>query len=488
MKYIDRSPSPQRMDGVTPVHGPLRVNPLLALAVVLLIVCTLAVMAPGIAPALPLVFLNVAVLFAAKRALAPAVTAPALYFAIFLSFNGLAGFVFSNSLSEARGSGAVYQVLTPNQTLDTALLFFLASTLICLGAIVGYRFLNAEIRSFDVFSSLKFEGLQRMIPLILFAATLVLGGIVMAVGPAELLQRESYLLATRPGIITILTIASMGMIIALGVVLAGKNRSHRWFAFLLLLLFASYFISLGSRRLALIPILVMAGYILAGGRFNMRLVSLSVLSGGLLLALPLHFRQHDTHGLLPYLQSLRSFVFDSESIEANINNVLVGFRIVGLTAFDRPAIPWSTFLTSVNPLPGELANWYEISNALRINIYSPYGAIGEIGNRGWAFTIFWFLLFGIALGVMQRYNMRLLINSKYRIIGLLILGILAIAAIQSTQYNLRTEMRLIYYVIFLLVAAGSAGLYLRSRPPQSQPGSRIRPKINGRFLRGGSSR
>jgi len=107
-------------------------------------------------------------------------------------------------------------------------------------------------------------------------------------------------------------------------------------------------------------------------------------------------------------------------------------------------------LTSINPSPGFLTDWYVIYKKLRINHYAPFTGIGEVFSYPY-FAFFFYFFIGMFFAHSEKIIQRLFINRK-AIIGF-ILFLLTVAFIPySFEYNLRSSVRFIYYAMFFMIA------------------------------------
>jgi hypothetical protein len=159
------------------------------------------------------------------------------------------------------------------------------------------------------------------------------------------------------------------------------------------------------------------------------------------------------HGLLPHLEGLGTFVWDLQVFATSANNVLAGFKISTLTAFTQPTIPLDALWVSINPVTGNTAGWYEIARTLRLNQFTPYSAIGELGNYGPAVFAAVFAGIGLLLGVAQRLNDLLFREQLWKLVGVAALGLTFVFVIQFAQYNLRSNMRYLYLMLLIQIAA-----------------------------------
>jgi hypothetical protein len=129
-------------------------------------------------------------------------------------------------------------------------------------------------------------------------------------------------------------------------------------------------------------------------------------------------------------------------------NLLIGYGVIGRTAFDIPPINQADFLVSVNPLPGGLSGWYQIADDHRLNLFTPMAALGELGNLGWPSVIGYCGTVGFVLAYLD-LRVRGLMERGRQLHGLLLLALTVLFTVLSTGYNLRTATRMLYYALAL---------------------------------------
>lgn len=421
---------------------------------------------------LPLGLANIWAMYAVRGRLGPLISSPAYYFSGFMFVMGLFGALLANRLAGAGGTSGANYVLPDDMVALTGNLFLAASVIVLVGAWLG-RGEPGRSRG-DAAALLDFGDLTRHPGLIVAIGAAEVALLVGASGIGPLLNRPTYLFSTSSSIFeTALQMVTLGVLVAVGLVAFGTRGSLRWIAILLIATIAAFFVSLGTRRLALVPILLLFSAVLVRrGRIPVLGSVVAVVASLLSLTLPLTFRSQPTHGLIPHLRSVSGVAFGPEQVETNLNNVFVGFRITALTAFEQSPIPMHYFAVSVSPLPGAALGWPVISRSLRLNAFTPYSAIGEIGNHGFLFAAIYFLALGIVLGLIQRGVSTLLRQGWTRIFAVVILGVLFLFVVQSTEYNLRSTIRYVYLAggLTLLLFAVDA---LRGRRAPAEPALRI---------------
>jgi len=122
----------------------------------------------------------------------------------------------------------------------------------------------------------------------------------------------------------------------------------------------------------------------------------------------------------------------------------------------EPNLPLEFFFTAVNPMPGVLTNWYEISKSVRLNEFAPYSSIGELYLYG-NFIAFGFAMF---IGVILRLTDYFFSKSRGQLIAIFLYFIVMLLSAYFWQYNLRSFSRIIYYFVFLyLFYLGTKALF-----------------------------
>lgn len=167
--------------------------------------------------------------------------------------------------------------------------------------------------------------------------------------------------------------------------------------------------------------------------------------------LSLRFNGDDGHGLIPYL--LLPFNKPEIIIENTFFNIYYTliFGVFGtFKTLSKYPEGYNYLLTSFNPLPGGMTDWYLIYKKLRINPYAPFTAIGEIFSFPYIAAVFYFFL-GFYFSHSEKKIFYYLNGKKF--IGAFILFLLTCAFIPySFEYNLRSSVRFIYYsIIFMII-------------------------------------
>ncbi len=156
------------------------------------------------------------------------------------------------------------------------------------------------------------------------------------------------------------------------------------------------------------------------------------------------------HGLIPYLNI---FFKNPEVIYKNtLFNIYYTF-VYGFIATSETIKLYhenmGNLITCINPMPGNLTDWYSFSQRMRINIYAPYTSIGELAK----FPIFSFIYY-VFLGYYFSYcdfHIKYFIQAKKLLVPAITIILLLLFIMFSFEYNLRSSIRYLYYSAFILM-------------------------------------
>jgi hypothetical protein len=379
-----------------------------------------------------------------RSRLAPGILSPVILAVGTLVALAVLGQLFYKDVVGTPGGAGIRLDLSPRLMLDTSKLLLLSASSLLAGATIGLLGQSpsgpARLRRIELGDGRR-AALQAacLVPLVLILAT-------YGIGP--LVQRPVYLLTNYGGgLASVGTQLGLGAVIALGYLVASERGLRRILPALSCVAYLTVFFALGSRRLALVPLLFAIGVFAAslGRRARVGLI-LAAIASLYLVRLPLFLRAQPRHGLLPYVESLPAFLGASIGWDAVFLNVLVSFAIIGVTAYAQPAIPGHDLFVSLSPLPGGMAGWYQVAPQHRLNIYTPYAAVGELGNAGYATVIAYFAVVGLLLALLDR-RVRALLRDGRQAHALAIVGLTGLFCLFTVQYNLRASTRMLYYAV-----------------------------------------
>jgi hypothetical protein len=388
-------------------------------------------------------------------------------------------------VADAKGGGAIRIHLDEVTAERTQFLILMSAASLLLGAILVVLLTGraGDIRQVSL-RALHLESRSRK--LIVLAAPLPLLLLVVGFGPDRLVRRNLYI-ETHVGsspLTSLGTSLSVAMIVGLGY-LWGTRTSRIWVT-ILTFGYTLAFLGLGSRRLALIPILFALGVFAAlpNRRSRWLLAGTAVLSV-YLVGLPLAFRGLPAHGIAPYLDALPDIMRSEHPWAATGRNLLIGFALIGQTAFGLAAFPKADIAVALNPLPGGPAGWYDIADSHRLNIYTPTAGLGELGNAGWEMAILVCLMLGAVLAYVDVRSKRLMARDK-QLFGLALVLLGALFLLLITQYNLRSATRMLYYAVALDVLATTLIMRTRSKVTQRPGEAGLLAGAGGAHYRKGS--
>lgn len=329
-------------------------------------------------------------------------------------------------------------------------------------------------------------------PKLLALATLPVVALIYGTGPLTLLHATAYLEHTGPAFAVSLghAFGSVGVLVC-GYFCFDKRQSGalRLIAALIASAYEVIFFATATRFFAFALPLMFVGGLLSGAWSSRQQkigVALMVIVAIFALELPLGLRGLPEHGLVPglaYVIHQPALVFGSPD---PINNFLFGAPLTLYVADEVGRIPVSDLVVSLSPMPSQLNNWNAVAPSLRLNIYTPYSALGELLNQGWLLYVFVMGLFGAGFVVAEAIALKA--SAIRRGLGqLIVYGAAALFVVQSTEYNLRSSARLVYYaiaVVFVLSTVLEALMLHRafSLDPAVGVGERAEPVKLGETL------
>lgn len=360
-----------------------------------------------------------------------------------------------------------------------------------LGAAVGWRNLPTAGHR-----SRRSSGVDRLVGRMTSARVAVVGVVILGVaimgyGPSSLLTRESYLTHEYRNLLIIGdTLAPVFIFIMWAV--TGIRRSRRLLAVAIVLsaAFGTFYLARASRNLGLLVLLSGLGYILGSwsGRRTWRnvggLVLVAMVSVGALVV-PLQLRGTQGHGLDPYLEALgggglattlESGVRDAARLSSN---VLSGIAVTSESRLLE--VEWSDLVVQLNPLPGGVAGWYDIVDTYRLSPFVPANMPGTLLAFGVPVASVTYLAAGYVMARMDAWSRRE--RAWSFLVGSAISLLLALFAIVSLQYSVRSSVRYIWYGV-----TGTSAAVVLARIRRGRVGDvRYRPAARAVGLRHGVS-
>jgi hypothetical protein len=357
---------------------------------------------------------------------------------------GLLGAALYSGVANAEAGGGARVQLSEADTASTFILMTIAAASVLVGGLLTVTAMPRIVKS----GSYKVE-LPKAAYSWLLLGSLAPLVILAAARGTDIFARQYYIAEAVQdgGLAGLAGQLAIAATIALGYLVMATKGGARFFSSLILISYVGIFFGSGSRRLAMIPILVMVGVFLA--RRTRATGAMLVASGALslyLIRLPLYLRALPEHGILPYIQHFPGFFDYGVGWDSIGRNVLISFGIIGATAYQQPSIDNDIFWTSINPATGAAAGWYEYADRMRINIYTPYAGVGELGNHGMGYVIVYFFVAGIILALGDRAVMRFM-ERGHGVLSLALVGLAGLFYLYSIQYNLRSSTRMLFYGI-----------------------------------------
>lgn len=409
-----------------------------------------------------------------RHRLAPLVFSPVAFVTLGLYGMGVLGAALYASVANAEAGGGARVELSEADTVSTFVLMSIAAASVLAGGLLTAYGLPRIPRTAAAF---KVELPSSSYGWLLLGSFVPLAVLIGSRG-TDVLSRPYYIAEAVQdgGIAGLAGQLAIAATIALGYLIAAAKGGARFLSLMILASYIAFFFGSGSRRLAMIPILVMVGVFLARRtRMTGLLLAASAALSLYLIRLPLYLRALPEHGILPYLEHFSGFFEYGVGWDSIGRNVLISFGIIGATAYQQPAIDRDVFWTSINPATGSAAGWYEYADQMRINIYTPYAGIGELGNHGMAYVVLYCFAAGIILALGDRAVIRFM-ERGHGVLSLALVGLAGLFYLYSVQYNLRSSTRMLFYgiaagIVLELISKSLA----RKRDVMSSPRLQARP-------------
>ncbi len=267
-----------------------------------------------------------------------------------------------------------------------------------------------------------------------------------------ILYASTYLERTGPPIAFKVgrALGAVGLIVCGHVFFANRELRRKIAAVVITVGYASIYLGTDTRFLALVVPLFCLGGLLTG-RWSTRQRATALVISGLaafvMIQVPLALRAEPNHGLIAsvhYLFHDPGLLFSSP-----VNDILFGAPLTLYVAHDVPPLPAHELVTSLSPLPSFLTDWAQIEPTLGLNSVTPFPALGELLNHGWAYLIIVMGAIGAAYALLERAVKRSIVPG----LGMLaVSAVAALAVLKSTEYDLRTFARLCYYAAAVVLA------------------------------------
>jgi hypothetical protein len=312
-------------------------------------------------------------------------------------------------------------------------------------------------------------------PWMLAGATMPLIAHVYGTGLPIVFHAGHYLEQTGPH-----AAVSLGQALGpIGVLICGYFTFHRdqpivmrVLAMILALTYEALYLAVATRLFALwVPLMFAGGFLTGTWSAKRQRWGAIVAAAVAILALqvPLGLRSLPNHGLVPgveYISNQPSLVLTTHD---PINNFLFGAPLTLYVANDISPLPNSELMTSISPFPSFLNNWEQIRASLRVNRRVPYSALGEMLNHGWLVLLVLTALLGAGFTLAERVALSQS-GLASGLSNMVVLGAASLFIVESTEYNLRSAVRLFYYTIVAVVGLGlTLGRAKINRRPLTMP-------------------
>lgn len=273
----------------------------------------------------------------------------------------------------------------------------------------------------------------------------------------QIFYREMYLVDGNRTLITLFKLLSFVATLMLSIVFR-KNKVIALFYFTTIMLIG---IGTGS-RLAFVYLAVFALLIYQTSKNTTKdkiILVLNIMLSFIFLSFLMTLRMLPDHGILPYLSSVfnNSKAVGDSIVFNTYYSFIFGVFVSAKTLMENMP-DWNNILIAVNPVTGNMAGWYEIAPNMRLNRFAPMSANGEVFTMGKTFTFIFFTVIGVIFTYFET-QMRKFFKNKKRVIGFIIALLSILFVGMSFEYNLRSTMRYIYYITFVIVVAGYLSRY-----------------------------
>jgi hypothetical protein len=323
-------------------------------------------------------------------------------------------------------------------------------------------------RSIESMDGLRLSSLQIKVG---FAAAITCVALTfVAYGPATLWYSEQYLKQEDMLANNISSVLSLASALVLGCTAARGTAKQRKLAILLQSIILVLMAAIATRRLALLPLLFCVGGLAAqpGSRRWRAVFLVTLLLTPFVMMIPLTMRGMDAIGIatLARIPSLVAGLDVRWQLQTSVNNIFMSLPITIESAKKNSGDSVAYVLTGINPMPGRWTDWYQ--NQMRINIYMPFNAVGDLLRAGFGIAFAYFAVVGACFA---RIELRLRVAGRLGPKPLVMLGLCFAFIVFSLQYPLRSATRMIYYMFALELA----GLVISALRPKSSSGDKLSP-------------
>lgn len=302
--------------------------------------------------------------------------------------------------------------------------------------------------------------------------------VFVGVGPNELWNRDSYnpelsndfgQLLVLAGILLLPCVFVLAYVASTSEIVL--TRRLNWFACSAYLLL---FMGQGSRKFPVAVLAISAVRVVFGKQRRRFVVAVAGIWVGMAaLSVSIALRNGNSNGLMHSIPKLISeSVSPSAPLDVFESNVGFSFPLTAVVATQQPPTAKKYLSVSLNPLPSGYTSWATDLDKLRVNFFTPFNGLGELGQSGLLVTF----LFSFSIGTI----LNLAVSSTERFgyslrapLYLLYLGVAGNIGITMLQYNLRSSARFVYYTLLSLIVFRVLGAAIRPANRSSDPMSTL---------------
>jgi len=227
-----------------------------------------------------------------------------------------------------------------------------------------------------------------------------------------------------------------------------SDRNSKYFIVLIFILSLLIEFSASSRSLGIL----LSSMPLVAIDINRRIRSFALFTlafslGMIGLNLALQLRSIEQHGLVPHFHYLLNGGF-SLLAPTSATGTFLSIIPVAFIGFSV-STPTSYFLTSFNPLPGSMTNWYQIAPFLNVNRWTPTGSVAQVDNLGAPYVLATWLFVAFITSITSYFLIRF---KSSKIVLILVFLCSFNASLQILQYSMRAGVRFLYAGLVFIFA------------------------------------
>ena len=275
-------------------------------------------------------------------------------------------------------------------------------------------------------------------------------------GPSTLLSADYYLQYTGPQWAAKIGFALIPVGALVACVLARRSGATRLVGIAMVSIYILVLVAAATRALALVPLAWVAGGWLNSKSPKRRSLVIAAALTLVLVNVPVVLRSEPMQGLIPFwhvIIATPGYVL-VPNWGRTINNLLFSVPLANFV--ETTPVGLHAIFVSVDPLPGGSAGWSQISESLRVNLFTPFSAIGEVFSESPLLGFIYFSVTGFLISYCWRSRPA---QSGWAasVRSIVVLGVTVLFGAQSFEYNTRSVSRLIYYMLALTIATAIVG-------------------------------